>query len=349
VLLKRNKKMTNDTVEIPVAIERIRLEIYIVSFLLPRVHLREPFFIDSLAKNFKVIRSQIKLPEENELLARPFNYDRKDSRVIFTPVTEFIKRNKKESMDKKLNFIFHMSRCGSTLISQMLACNDRFFVLSEPTIINAVLDPALDLKFSDRNAILSACIVALTFCSPRECESIFIKFRSWNIFYLDLILKEFPFIKWIFIHRHGSEILPSVLEKPPGWLRSRSSYGKYFYRFLNVDMKTLRIMNQDEFIARVLGVFCLKAKQSGSRLGKFIDYSQMPKVFFDVIIKHWDININDFEKLKMINVSNLHSKDISKKKIFISDSNFKRSQVSQEQIGLINKFTEVERLKLINN
>src|SRR5271166_938284 len=36
-------------------------------------------------------------------------------------------------------FIFHMSRCGSTLVSQMLAQLDEVVMLSEPQVLNDVL------------------------------------------------------------------------------------------------------------------------------------------------------------------------------------------------------------------
>lgn len=145
------------------------------------------------------MKSEIKLPEEDELLARPVHYDEKDERVVYIPIDEFIEKYSGTEIDKKLGFIFHMSRCGSTLATQMLASSDRFFVLSEPTIINAILDPALDVTSKKRKLLLKATIRSLVSCSPSVCEQVFIKFRSWNTFYLDLILKEFQYTKWLFI------------------------------------------------------------------------------------------------------------------------------------------------------
>jgi len=340
--------MTNDNVEVPIMLEKTESGLYVVSFILPRVHFKEPFFVDSLAKYFPVIKSQIKLPEEDEPLARPFIYDTNDSRVVITPVDEFIKKHNQTMNEDRLGFIFHMSRCGSTLVSQMLASNNSFFVLSEPGIINSILDPAYDIKLSTRLALLRASISSLIACSPHECKIFFIKFRSWNVFYLNLILKEFSNVKWIFIHRHGLEVLSSVFEKPPGWLRSRISYAKYFSQIVGVDSQTLKQMSVDEFSARVLGTFCRTAIKNKSKNAKYIDYVNIVENFFEVCTKHWGLNLSEIEKREMINITKLYSKDVNKEKPFTSDSLLKTSQASKIQIDLVSKFVEVERSNLIN-
>jgi hypothetical protein len=319
-----------------------------VSLALPRDYFRDPFFIDSLAKSFNILKSEIKLPQEDELLARPIHYDEKDDRVIYTPVDEFVERYSKLKIDKKLGFIFHMSRCGSTLTAQMLASNDRFFVLSEPTIINAVLDPALNITQKKRDLLLQASIYALAICSPIICEQVFIKFRSWNILYLDQILRDFPDVSWMFIHRHGLEVLQSVLEKPPGWLRSRRSYAKYFARLLAVNKNDISAMTDNEYVTRMLGTFCRVAKDSTSKNGLFIDYYELKDSFATMVKRLWHIDLNDKEIEIMKNVSQLYSKDVNKKERFQSDSEEKRAKASRVQKEFTDRFVESERVKLIN-
>lgn len=336
----------SENVLVPITIKIINSKIHIVSFLVPRVSYKEPFFIDSLVKYFGVLESQIKLPEEDEPLTRPFDYNEHDPRVIFTPIEDFINKNKKDISKKKLGFIFHMSRCGSTLATQMLASNDKFFVLSEPTIINAVLDPNLHLGVSDRKRLLSSCINALVSISPHVSKNVFIKFRSWNTFYMNLITGEFPTVNWIFIHRHGLEVLSSVIEKPPGWIRSRIGYAKHFADILSVSADTIKNIEVDEFVARVLGAFCRIAAGFNSKRARFIDYLNMPNNFINSLVEHWDVQINDIEKQEMIKASRLYSKDVKRSKLFMSDSGTKRLRATQAQAYLIDKFVEIERSKL---
>ncbi len=337
-------QIVDDKVQIPVELYKRDSDLFVVSLTLPRGHFRDPFFIDSLSRSFSSLKAEIKLPEEGELLARPVHYDEKDDRVVYTPVDEFIKKYSDIEIDKKLGFIFHMSRCGSTLATQMLASSDRFFVLSEPTIINAVLDPALDVTLEERKFLLRASIHALTTCSPRSCEQVFIKFRSWNTFYIDFILEEFSHIKWLFIHRDGLEVISSVLQKPPGWLRSRRVYGQYFCRFLGITEELLQRFNENEYTARILGAFCQIAKSSDSKSGSFLDYKDLKNNFTFVIKAVWGIELTVAEKQTMDNTSRLYSKDINKMIEFKSDSEIKRGAATKEQREFSDTYIESVRM-----
>lgn len=339
-------QIVDDQIQIPVELCKRGPGLFVVSLTLPRGYFRDPFFIDSLARSFSILKAKIKLPEENELLARPVHYNEKDERVIYTPVDEFIRKYSDVAIDKKLGFIFHMSRCGSTLATQMLASSDRFFVLSEPTIINAVLDPTLAVTSEERKSLLRASIHALAACSPRLCEQVFIKFRSWNTFYMDFILEEFPHTKWLFIHRDGLEVMSSVLQKPPGWLRSRRVYGKYFCRFLSIDEEELRGFNENEYTARILGAFCQMAKSSDSKSGSFIDYKDLKNNFTSVIRTVWGVELTVIEKQVMDKTSRLYSKDVNRTIEFKSDSETKRNAATGEQRRFSDTYIESMRMTL---
>ena len=119
---------------------------YVVSAILPRQNLNEPFFLDSLSYRFAIAEVNKNKPEEQNALVRPLHYDKNDSRLEYIPIEDFINTFSKETIaEDKLKFIFHMSRCGSTLATQMLATSERFFVVSEPPIILALLGPSLIL------------------------------------------------------------------------------------------------------------------------------------------------------------------------------------------------------------
>ena len=341
-------QVVEDQIQIPVELCKRDSGLFVVLLTLPRGYFREPFFIDSLARSFSILKAEIRLPKEDELLARPVHYDETDKRVVYIQIDEFIKRYSGIEIDKKLGFIFHMSRCGSTLATQMLASSDRFFVLSEPTIINAVLDPALNITPEKRKLLLKATIHALVICSPLTCEQVFIKFRSWNIFYLDFILKEFLYTKWLFIHRDGLEVMSSVFQKPPGWLRSRKIYGKYFCNLLGISEETLQKISYDEYTARILGTFCQIAKSTDSKLGLFLDYDDLKNKFMSVVNRVWGIESTDKEKQIMDDTSRLYSKDVNKMAEFKSDSEEKRKAATNEQREYSDRYIEVVRKALTN-
>lgn len=343
--------MKRDIVEIPVTLKEINSEINVVSFKIPGVYFREPFFIDSLAKNFRILKSQIRLPNENELLSRPVYYDEESKEVVLTPIKDFIAKyslvTSSLDLEKRLGFIFHMSRCGSTLFTQMLGSSNKFFVLSEPTIINAVLDPLLKIDFSTRERLLKACIRGLNSCSPIESEMMIIKFRSWNILFIDLILGCFKKVPWIFIHRDGVEVLASVIEKPPGWLRSKNLYTDYFSQILNIDTIQMRNMESIEFGIRLLGRFCIKAKEYQSDNKVFLDYNDIKADFFDILLNHWGIELTESERTESLRISSLYSKDVENKKTFTSDKDEKQKKITKQQRKQVLDLVESERHKLI--
>lgn len=341
-----NNAANEDEIRLPVGLKQTESGLEVVLFKVKRTHFREPFFIDSLAKYPFVSKSQIKLPSKNELLVRPIQCDKNDPRVEFEPVKDFLKTHNADELNKGIGFIFHMSRCGSTLATQMLSQSDRFFVLSEPTIINAILDPALEIDISERKALLKASVSALAECSPESSEQMFIKFRSWNILYADIILDVFPEASWLFIHRNGLEILSSVMEKPPGWLRSKDIYAKYFSPILGIDEDEIISMADDEFALRMLGAFCKKAQGLDHGNCEFVDYKDLKREFSDLLLKLWGISLSEVDVKEMSEVSQMHSKDISKTIEFKNDSEIKRAKATEEQQQLSEKFVESERLKL---
>lgn len=107
-------------------------------------------------------------------------------------------------------FIFHTSRCGSTLLTQLLAMLDNCIVLSEPPVIDAFLychSHALhDDIIIER---LRQLILALGQRRDSKETHFFIKLDSWLIEYLPLFRKAFPETPCWFLYREPDAILAS--------------------------------------------------------------------------------------------------------------------------------------------
>jgi hypothetical protein len=92
-------------------------------------------------------------------------------------------------------FIFHMSRCGSTLISQMAAALPDTLVISEAGPIDAVLqarrrNPAVTPE--QTRAWLRWMVSALGRRNDAGLKRYFVKLDAWHILDLELIRKTFP-------------------------------------------------------------------------------------------------------------------------------------------------------------
>lgn len=108
-------------------------------------------------------------------------------------------------------FIFHVSRCGSTLLTQMLAALPQCVVMSEPPIVDAVLRRHHDEQQppADTAALLRRVVGAL---GQRRFEGeshLFIKLDCWHIHSLALIRLAFPATPCLFLYREPGAVLAS--------------------------------------------------------------------------------------------------------------------------------------------
>jgi hypothetical protein len=174
-------------------------------------------------------------------------------------------------------FVFHMSRCGSTLIGQMLAADARHVVISEAGPIDAVLrshlrDPTIDddQRIAWLRGLLNAFGCATEAASPRP----FVKFDSWSIFELPLIHRAFPDVPWIFVYRHPVEVLVSHV-------RERGSQmlpGVLQPEMFGLDWEAASALSLDEYAARVLGQVCAAAVDHHALgQGRLVHYEELPE------------------------------------------------------------------------
>jgi hypothetical protein len=172
-------------------------------------------------------------------------------------------------------FIFHVSRCGSTLLSQMLALNNDHIVLSEVPY----LDELLRLPFAKDNPIGENTSnqlfqTAMKFYGQVRNEKdpkAFVKTDSWHLFFYDRLRALYPEALFILLYRspadiirsqnrmRGMQSIPGVLEKEVfGFTEADTTYNldvymsrvleKYYAAILNIissDPKFL-LVNYDE-------------------------------------------------------------------------------------------------------
>jgi hypothetical protein len=103
-------------------------------------------------------------------------------------------------------FVFHMSRCGSTLLSQMLAAMPRTGI-PEASPIDAVVQARLtrpDLDLAQHAAWLRWIIGALGQARSGEERHLFVKLDSWHALALPLFRLAFPTVPWIFLYREAA-------------------------------------------------------------------------------------------------------------------------------------------------
>lgn len=322
---------------LPITAEVIAGEPCIVCVRADAVQFREPFFVDTLHHHLGISV----MVEDDRSLVRSLKYDTNDPRLSRTPVADFIRRN--NALGKyPCGFVLHTARCGSTLLMQMLSESRRLFVLSEPTILNTILDPLGPFRSSyNRADLLKAAIHCLVACAPEESRTV-IKFRSWNTLYANIIQEVMPHTPWLFLHRSGVEVLSSVLKSPPGWLRARQRLVAALMPFLQLDFQRIGAMSDAEYAARMIGSFCRAAQLLSTRYRMVINYCDIVDRI-ESIAAHLGVILSDRELSMVRNRARFYSKDISQSQIFDPDDISRRRKTTLEEHLLAKKFIEPNR------
>jgi hypothetical protein len=196
---------------------------------------------------------------------------------------------------KPAGFIFHLSRCGSTLITRMLAAQPSNLVLSEPGLLDRILrshERAPEAPPERRAMWVQWLVSALG--QPRSGveRRLFIKFDPRNIADFPLLRLAFPDVPWIFVYRNPVEVMVSNL-RSPSLLVTRGILGP---GYLNFDGSLLSGMDDAEYAARVLGIVAeTAARHVAAAGGKPIEYTQLPEAVWGDLGRHFGIEFTSQE------------------------------------------------------
>ncbi|MFP5260735.1 MAG: sulfotransferase family protein [Blastocatellia bacterium] len=225
-------------------------------------------------------------------------------------------------------FIFHLSRCGSTLISQMLAALPRNVVISEAPPVDAVLranQGGRDVTDATRADWLRWMISALGQPRSGEEKHLFIKFDSWSLLSMRIIRQAFPDVPWVFAYRDPVEVLVSQIMRRGGHMVP----GVLEPELLGMDYSSILQMRPAEYCARVLAQVCaaaLEHRDGGEPM--FINYRQLPEVVWSSLLDFFRVDHTAADIDRMRRVSQFNAKNPSLE--FVDDAASKHSAAGPE-------------------
>ncbi|MBC7775302.1 MAG: aspartyl/asparaginyl beta-hydroxylase domain-containing protein [Phycisphaerae bacterium] len=109
-------------------------------------------------------------------------------------------------------FIFHVSRCGSTLLSQLLGTDARNIVLSEAPLLDTILRLPYHEHRIAQDTVNQVFLAALRLLGRKRNsteEHLFIKTDCWHVFFYDTLRRLFPKTLFILLYRSPDEVLYS--------------------------------------------------------------------------------------------------------------------------------------------
>ena len=193
----------------------------------------EPFFDSTIAKCKQ-------LPQNSHLI-------KSISHIDVLPIWS-------ESIDtlSPTAIIFHISRCGSTLLSQLLGLNPPNTMLSEVPFFDDVLRWNYRKKSVEGNpSILQSAINFYGAKRNNQQQHLFIKTDSWHIHFYNQYRQLYPNIPFILLYRRPDEVISSHQK-----LRGMQSVpGLIEPEIFGIDKSSLEQKNMDEYMAMVIETY----------------------------------------------------------------------------------------------
>lgn len=253
------------------------------------------------------------------LRAQPFN---RLFRLI-TPFAMLMAHARQASFPAPAGFIFHWSRCGSTLAAQMLAALPRHRVLSEAEPIDTLLR-SNHLSNTNKITALQALIAALNSPYPAKDQRLFIKFDSWHLLELPLITEAFPQVPWIFLYRNPIEILVSHR-----WRRgSQMVPGLLPAERLGLPHEVATQLPFDEYGVHLLAILGQAAVAAKAR-GKALSYERLCAGGGRLLLETVGMTPTDEEVLQMESGRRTDAKEPMRP--FVPDSAMKQAQATERE------------------
>lgn len=228
-------------------------------------------------------------------------------------------------------FIFHMSRCGSTLVQNALRCLDGTIVPGEPEVLSALLlasAPGDSLRGeaaarqAERDALLRSLVKVFGRRRTAKDRRFFIKFASLETIRLDVVRRLWPDVPWLFIYRDPVDVVVSNMARPSGWMdRPTPAEVK---RYFGWGPRAVDAMTREEYCARVVSRYCEVAAGSADRKAHLLNYEDIDLERLVAVMEAFGIQPSRAERARVEKSLRVYSKDPRGERPFVPDTALKR-------------------------
>ena len=231
--------------------------------------------------------------------------------------------------------IFHVSRCGSTLVANALRTAERILIISEAGPFGRFFGPRTfkDSPFpvegwdDARRMFLDSLIRLYARRAAKADSRIVLKCHAASMLWISVVRRVWPDVPFLIIIRDPVEVMMSNLLGPSGWMRSRyiSLARQTVFGWSGIDVQN---MPAEEYCARGVGRFCDAARRQIDEKCRVIDYSHLDRSSISKIADFFSISLPlDSEEFRQAmevyakdrNQTRLHQDDRARKQREASD------------------------------
>jgi hypothetical protein len=206
-------------------------------------------------------------------------------------------------------FIFHVSRCGSTLLTQLLSTNQQNIVLSEVPFFDDLLRaPYQPTGISKKEAGILLKAAFKFYGQKRTCNEkhLYVKLDSWHINFYEQLRDLFPGVPFIMLYRKPNEVLDSH-RKLRGMQAVPTLIEPEIFGFTKENLIT---NNLDAYLAKVLECYFSKFLEVAETdpLSMLLNYNEGITTMVERFAAFTGIEFNDQQLADMQERSKFHSK-----------------------------------------
>jgi len=254
-------------------------------------------------------------------------------------------------------FIFHISRCGSTLLCNGLKMLPGAVVISEPKPVSALLEQLSTSAVTEGGStefpldvqdLLRGFFRAYGQRRTGNESALVIKFTSWNILHIASIRSLWPKVPCVIIIREPSEVAVSWLDQPGKWLNKEKL--QVTSRISTHDgVEDSGTITDESFYARRIGEYLRCAGNAADEHCQIIDYKDLKKDLIVKVATLFGIEVTPEGAEGIENSLLVYSKDMKGKRPFVRDQEAKKAKVTEVLRQEIDKWAldEYDRLAFI--
>lgn len=245
----------------------------------------------------------------------------------FTEFDVLLQAEKELDSVEPTGFIFHSSRCGSTLVANACRAVSNSIVLSEANAIDKLIarfitDAGNPVKESLYSVFLRGVVHALAQRRTRKERHLFIKFACCSFAQLERIKRIWPNVPWLFLYRDPVETIVSNLRDVPPWLIDNDR------RVLSSIIGNANEMSLEELCARTIGSLYSTAYKLANANSMLLNYNQLSVPVIASVLNFFNVSLSSEELETIARTSKVYSKEVSGTRAFVDDVDAKQKLAS---------------------
>ena len=251
-----------------------------------------------------------------------------DRRETFIEFDTLVQLEKTFDSVAPTGFIFHSSRCGSTLLSNACRALTGAIVLSEPPPVDKLIARFItDADEQGTKALLysvflRATVKALAQRRTGQERHLFVKFACCSTSQIERIRRVWPNVPWVFLYRDPVETIVSNMSNRPSWLMDEDH--RVLASVIDSSPEAVAEMSAEELCARSIASFFSTAHRVANERALLLNYNQLSTAEISKVLNFFGIEPAAAEMETIARQSRIYSKATSGARAFVADAETKQ-------------------------